>query len=458
MELLSVPGPLSGWGRFPVEPGHLFRPEKRAGVADVLRRGGQPTYVSRGLGRSYGDAALNRDAGVISHLRLNRFLDWDPQAGTLECEAGASFDDILAFALPRGWMLPVTPGTRYVTVGGALAADVHGKNHHRDGTIAGFVDELSLLTPGEGVLRCSPAENADVFWATLGGMGLTGAILSARLRLRPVESAHMRVSYRRAPNLAAALEGFARPEADAPYSVAWIDCLAGGRSLGRSVLMLGEHAPAAALPASVRDPLARAGRGGPGVPFDLPSASLNRFTVAAFNAVYYAAHRDADGKLVPLDAFFYPLDAVQGWNRVYGRRGFVQFQAAVPLEGGERAVAALLERISGSRRSSFLAVLKRFGPANPGLLSFPFPGYTLALDLPAAPGIREFLQELNRLALDHGGRVYLAKDAVLDAETFAAMYPALPRFLDIRRRLDPEGRISSSLGRRLGITPAGGAA
>jgi FAD/FMN-containing dehydrogenase len=454
MELLSVNDRLSGWGRFPVESANVFRPEKRGGVAEVLRHGAQTSYVSRGLGRSYGDAALNQDAGVISHLRLNRILAWDPEAGTLECEAGTSFHDLLAFLLPRGWMLPVTPGTRYVTVGGALAADVHGKNHHRDGTIARFVDELTLLAPGTGILRCSPAENADVFWATIGGMGLTGAILSARLRLRRVESSYMRVRYRKAPHLDAALQLFSGPEGDAPYSVAWIDCVARGRSMGRSVLMLGDHAPAADLPASVRDPLARSGKGRPGVPFDLPSGTLNRFTVAAFNAVYYAAHRDGADRQVPLDAFFYPLDAVQGWNRVYGSRGFVQYQAAVPLEAGPRAIAELLERISASGRSSFLAVLKRFGPANPGLLSFPMDGYTLALDLPAAPGIREFLHGLNRVALDHGGRVYLAKDAVLDAETFAAMYPGLPRFREVRARLDPDGLISSSLGRRLGITGA----
>jgi len=449
-----VTGRLAGWGRFPVETCRLFRPEKRAGIGGVLDAGGQPHYISRGLGRSYGDAALNRGAGVISHLRLNRFLSFDPAAGVLECEAGASFDEILAFALPRGFMLPVTPGTRFVTVGGAIAADVHGKNHHHDGTIARYVDELTLLTPGEGVLRCSATENAEVFWATAGGMGLTGAILSARLRLRRGESAHVRVDHVRAPDLDAALDAFARTDADYPYSVAWIDCLAKGRSMGRSVLMLGDHAPADALPRSVRDPLARPERTRPGVPFDLPSATLNRLTVGAFNALYYATHRDGAGKLVPLDAFFYPLDAVPGWNRLYGRRGFVQYQAAVPMEAGPAAVAALLERISRSGRSSFLAVLKRFGPANPGLLSFPVAGYTLALDLPAGPGIGEFVHGLNRLALERGGRVYLAKDALLDAETFAAMYPALPRFREIRRRLDPEGRLSSSLSRRVGITPA----
>ena len=448
-------GKLAGWGRFPVETCRLFRPEKRAGVAAVLASGGQPHYVSRGLGRSYGDAALNRDAGVISHLRLNRFLAFDPETGVLECEAGASVHDILQFALPRGWMLPVTPGTRFVTVGGAIAADVHGKNHHRDGTFARFVDEITLLTPGEGVLRCSATENADVFWATAGGMGLTGPILAARFRLRRVESAWMRVDQVRARDLEGALDGFARADAGYPYSVAWIDCLAGGRSLGRSVLMLGDHAPAAALPRSVRDPLARPARGRPGVPFALPSAALNRFTVAAFNAAYHATHRDTAGRMVPLDTFFYPLDAVAEWNRLYGRRGFVQFQAAVPTEGGAQALAALLERISRSRRPSFLAVLKRLGAANPGLLSFPIAGYTLALDLPASAGIREFVHGLNRLALDHGGRVYLAKDAVLDAETFAAMHPRLPEFQAMRRRLDPEGRLSSSLARRVGITPAG---
>ncbi|HEY8489467.1 MAG TPA: FAD-binding oxidoreductase [Dehalococcoidia bacterium] len=447
---------LAGWGRFPVERCHLFRPERRDAVPAILASGGQPSYVARGLGRSYGDAALNAGAGVIGYERLNRFIAFDPESGVLECEAGASLAEIIQHFLPRGYFLPVTPGTKFVTVGGAIAADVHGKNHHRDGTIARFVQEFTLLTPGGEVLTCSPDRNEDVFWATAGGMGLTGVILTAKVRLRPVETAYVLVDYQKARNLEEALGLFAESDEQYQYSVAWIDCLARGAAMGRAVLMRGNHAPAAALPRGVRDPLALPGKGWRAVPVELPSGLLNRFTVGAFNAVYYGRHRDVRGEVVDLETFFYPLDSVHHWNRMYGRRGFVQYQVALPPAAGPRGLAELLRRLAGSRRASFLAVLKRFGPANPGLLSFPMEGYTLALDLPVGPGLVPFLHELDRVVLEHGGRVYLAKDAVLTPETFAAMYPNLERFREIKRRLDPQGLLSSSMARRLGMVAGEG--
>lgn len=447
--------PLSGWGRFPVERCHLYRPERREAVPAILASGGQPSYVARGLGRSYGDAALNAGAGVVACERLNRFIAFDPETDALECEAGVSLAEIVRHFLPRGYFLPVTPGTKFVTLGGAIAADVHGKNHHRDGTIANFVEEFTLLTPAGEVLTCSPARNADVFWATVGGMGLTGVILTAKLRLRRVETAYVLVDYQKARNLEEALALFAESDEQYQYSVAWIDCLAGGGEMGRAVLMRGNHAPASALPPRVRDPLALPRKGWRGVPVDAPSGLLNRFTVAAFNAVYYGRHRDVRGQAVDLETFFYPLDSIHHWNRMYGRRGFVQYQVALPLESGPQGLTELLRRLAGSRRPSFLAVLKRFGPANPGLLSFPFQGYTLALDLPVAPGLVPFLHQLDRVVLQHGGRVYLAKDAVLTPESFAAMYPNLERFRQVKARLDPQGLLSSSLARRVGIVDAG---
>ncbi|HEX5724537.1 MAG TPA: FAD-binding oxidoreductase [Longimicrobiaceae bacterium] len=443
--------PLSGWGRFPVQACRLYRPEKRSELAEVLRSHPAGGCVSRGLGRAYGDAALNQDGGVVSHLRLNRLLDFDPATGVLECEAGVSFAEILATFLPRGWFLPVTPGTKFVTVGGAVAADVHGKNHHRDGTIARFVERLTLLTPARGVLHCSPDENTEVFWATVGGMGLTGAILAVRLRLAPVESAYVTVDEERTPHVDAALERFAESDDGYRYSVAWIDCLATGRALGRGVLMRGNHAPAAQ--ARGRDPLALPHRRGTRVPVELPAGTLNRFSVAAFNRLYRAAHPDRAGRLVDLDAFFYPLDAVRDWNRLYGRRGFVQYQAVLPLERGRDGMVRLLEALAASRRPSFLAVLKRFGDANPGLLSFPLAGYTLALDLPVAAGLVEFVHGLDRVVLEHGGRVYLAKDATLTPASFAAMYPQAERFRAVKAELDPEGVLTSSLARRVGLAP-----
>ena len=439
---------LSGWGRHPVETCRVFRPEKASELGEVIGARVDGGVISRGLGRAYGDAALNAKGAVVSHLRLNRMLGFDPATGVLECEAGVSFADVVETFLPRGWFLPVTPGTKHVTVGGALAADVHGKNHHRDGTIAAFVESFRLLTPGRGLLRCSRDENADVFRATLGGMGLTGAILSARIRLMRVESAWVTVDYARAAGLDDALRRFAESDARHRYSVAWIDCLATGRSLGRGVLMQGDHAPASAV---AGDPFAVRRSAQAGVMLDAPSALLNRYTVGAFNRLYHAAHPDRAGKRVPLDSFFYPLDAVGDWNRLYGRRGFVQYQAVLPAEGGEGALARLLERVAASGRASFLAVLKRFGEANDCLLSFPMAGWTLTLDLPVARGLDELLRELDRTVLDGGGRVYLAKDAALSPETFAAMYPNAARFREVKRLVDPYGEISSSLARRVGL-------
>lgn len=434
-----------------MESCNVYRPERRADVGRILADGEESSYISRGLGRSYGDAALNQGAGVISHVRLNRFLGFNPETEILECEAGVSLAEIIEVFLPRGFFLPVTPGTKFVTVGGAIASDVHGKNHHQDGTLARFLVDFRLQIPSGEVLTCSPEENRELFWATVGGMGLTGAILSARIRLRPVESAYVEVDYQKARNLDEALAAFTESDAGYRYSVAWIDCLASGKSLGRSVLMRGNDALQDQVRAAGHDPLALPRRRVLSVPFDAPSISLNRFSIGALNTLYYASHRNAAGRLVDFDSFFYPLDSVHHWNRLYGRQGFVQYQAAFPTETAEDGLRELLERLAMAGRASFLAVLKRFGVANEGLLSFPFEGYTLALDLPGAPGIQEFLRRLDELVLRFGGRVYLAKDALLSPDTFAAMYPRAQEFRSIKQRVDPLGRLSSSLARRIGL-------
>jgi FAD/FMN-containing dehydrogenase len=446
-----VTRPLSGWGRFPVECCKVYRPESRRHLAAILESNALPSLISYGLGRSYGDAALNKDGGVICHTRLNRFLAFDAQAGVLECEAGVSLAEILHYFQPRGFFLPVTPGTKFVTVGGAIAADVHGKNHHQDGTFGNFVLDFKLLTPNGETLCCAPDSNSEVFWAALGGMGLTGVILSARIKLRPVQSAYVLVGYQKAENLEDALERMTESDVRYQYSVAWIDCLATGRQIGRAVLMRGNHAKASELPGSIRKPLAQPPFRRCTLPFDFPSLALNSLTVRAFNAFYYRAHRSAALQLVDLEKFFYPLDAIHHWNRLYGRRGFVQYQVALPLDGGLQGLKEVLTQLARSRRASFLAVLKRFGKPNRGLLSFPIQGYTLALDLPVTRGLVPFLHELDRVVLNYGGRIYLAKDAVMTSQTFAAMYPMLEQFRAIKSRLDPRGLLSSSLGRRLAI-------
>jgi decaprenylphospho-beta-D-ribofuranose 2-oxidase len=449
-----TPTVLGGWGRFPLARCQVFRPERRAAVAETLAAKAAPTFIARGLGRSYGDAALNADGGVIVHDRLDRVLGFDAARGALHCEAGVSIADILRWWLPRGWFPSVTPGTKSVTLGGAIAADIHGKNHHRDGTNAAVVDELTLLTAEGETLRCSRTEHADVFWATVGGMGLTGMILDARLRLRPVETAWLRVDYRKARDLDETLSVFASSDAGSLYSVAWIDCLARGRATGRTVIMHGEHATVAEARAAGHAPFEIPRGVAATVPVDMPGALLNPLSVRVFNAVYYAAHREAR-RLVSVDRFFYPLDGVAHWNRLYGRRGLAQYQIVLPPDEARRGLVTLLERLSGSGRPSFLAVLKRFGPEGPGLLSFPRDGYTLALDLPVRDGLVAFLRELEGVVLARGGRVYLAKDATTSPEAVRAMYPRLDEFLAIKARLDPRGVLSSSLARRLGLVSGG---
>lgn len=362
-----------------------------------------------------------------------------------------SFAEIIETFVPRGFFPPVTPGTKFVTVGGAIAANIHGKNHHRDGSIANFVSEFRLLTPDGQVRMCSPAVDRDIFWATAGGMGLTGMLLTAKLRLERVESAYVLADYQKARNLGEALELMAATDDRFRYSVAWMDCLARGDSLGRSVLMRGNHAAAGDLPREIRNPMALPKRVEFSVPFDLPSFALNRASIGAFNTLYYALHRNAGRRLVDFEHFFYPLDRIKSWNRLYGKRGFVQHQIALPLDGGQEALKALVRRLSDSGRASFLAVLKRLGAADLGPLSFPIEGYTLALDIPLSRDLVLFLHALDRIVQGCGGRVYLAKDAVLRPETFVAMYPRLDAFRALKARLDPKDRLSSSLARRLRI-------
>ncbi len=409
------------------------------------------TLLPRGLGRSYGDSALNADGAVILTERLGRILDLDEDGQTVTCEGGTSLARLLAFLVPRGFFLPVVPGTRFVTVGGALAADVHGKNHHIDGGFGRHVEELTLLTSSVETLRCSPDENAEAFDATIGGMGLTGFILSARLRILPVETPFVRVVKRRSKDLDQTLARLYEEEHLSRYSVAWIDGLARGRSLGRGVLMRGDHVPLAELPPgqSSRGHFPEAA--GPSIPFDVPPFVLGPTSIAAFNALYFAAGREGTS-LSGFGSFFFPLDAIGAWNRLYGRRGFVQYQALLPREAAAEGCRLLLEEISRERAASFLAVLKTTGPEGRGLLSFPRPGVTLGLDLPnIGERLRPLARRLDEILLRLGGRLYLAKDALTDATTFAAMYPRLPEFRAARSRLDPLRRFSSAQARRLGL-------
>ena len=378
-------------------------------------------------------------------------LSFDEKTGVLSCEAGVSLEAIIESMLPRGWFVPTTPGTKFVTVGGAIAADVHGKNHHVDGSFGQFVEALDLMVASGEVVRCSATEDPDLFWATIGGMGLTGVIVSASVRLMRVESAWYDVEYRRYGDLDGVLEGIRDTNAGYRYSVAWIDCLASGRSLGRSVLMLGRDVRAADLPRKLcQRPLHVPSKLGKVVPIDFPSIALNPLSVKAFNAVFYGAHKSKQA-FVDYDTYFYPLDGIDGWNRIYGKRGFLQYQALLPPETTRQGLVELLETISRARRASFLAVLKSCGPASQGHLSYLYPGHTLALDFPNEGDVRGFTETLDEILLRHGGRLYLAKDSVMSAETFASMYPRLDEFRAVKARVDPEQRFVSSQARRVGI-------
>lgn len=446
---------LSGWGNYQPEVCHVFRPHRLRDVTSAVEHGGQTNYISRGLGRSYGDSAVNAGGGVIQHTELDRFLSFNEATGTLKAEAGASLEKIIKTFVPRGWFPPVTPGTRFVTLGGMIAADVHGKNHHADGSIGNFIDGFDLLKADGDVIHCSREKNDDVFRATLGGMGLTGVILNATLRLKKIDSSYINVQYERAANLDAVLQSMIEHDDKYRYSVAWIDCLASGKSLGRSVLLRGDHAKPSELPGALRaEPLCLPKDKHKSVPFNFPEIALNPLSVKTFNALYHWKHGDG-AKAVHYEHYFYPLDSVHHWNRMYGKRGFIQYQVALPPEQGLKGLTALLERLVRSKRASFLAVLKTFGQTGEGLLSFPMPGPTLALDLPNRPGLVDLTRELDAIVLDHGGRLYLAKDACMTAATFAKMYPNLDAFRQIKQRIDPDNVFSSSQARRLGIVPGG---
>ena len=348
--------------------------------------------------------------------------------------------------------MPITPGTKHVTIGGAIAADVHGKNHHGAGSFGGFVRDLRLLVANGDVVDCSPTENRDVFWATVGGMGLTGIVLDARLELRRVETAYCKMSMRRARNLDESLELFSEMDRQARYSVAWIDCLSKGRSLGRSVVMLANDAAIQDLPARRRRrPLAIGRSSRMVVPVDMPAFVLNPWCMRAFNALYYSTHGDRES-IISYEAYFYPLDRLRAWNRVYGKRGFIQYQALFPRETSRRGLIELLELVSASGRASFLAVLKASGPRGDGLMSFLSPGHTIALDLVnTGNDLMTLTRAMDAIVVRHGGRIYLAKDSTTTPEAFAAMYPEAVRFRRVKERIDPNHCFMSAQARRLGL-------
>jgi L-gulonolactone oxidase len=391
-----------------------------------------------GLRRSYGDTCINDNGAVVDMTGLDHVTSFDSATGLLVAEAGISLKDVLRLAVPAGWFLPVTPGTKFVTLGGAVANDVHGKNHHRAGTIGRWIRRLDLLQSDGTKRSLGPEDLTGAFAATIGGLGLTGVITRVALQLVPIASSNMQVENIPFENLAEFFALAAASDATHDYTVAWVDCLARGRTLGRGIFTRARHGTDGEL----RVHPAR----GPSVPVDAPGFLLNRLSLAAFNELYYRFAGRPRQATMSYEPFFYPLDAIENWNRLYGRRGFYQYQSVVPSANAEAATAEMLRRIADAGQGSFLAVLKRFGDVpSPGLLSFPMQGTTLALDFAnRGPQTLSLLDKLDAIVREAGGRLYPAKDGRIPASMFQAGYPALDRF---RPHIDPG--MSSAFRRRI---------
>lgn len=401
---------VSNWGNFPVVEKEMKSEDAIEKIKDFVRNNDE--IIARGNGRCYGDAALSEH--IFSTKRLNKFISFDRLNGIIECESGVLLSEVLEVVVPQGYFLYVTPGTKFITIGGAIASDVHGKNHHAEGCFSDYLVEFSMLNESSEVITCSRTENAVKFWATIGGMGLTGIILKAKFKLKNIETAYIRQETIKAKDLDEIFRLFDESQSWS-YNTAWIDCLQKGEHLGRSILMRGEHAFKHQLTRKIaQNPLRLKKKFIPTIPFFLPGILLNRLTAKLFNYVYFNKQRN--GKVdsyVDYETFFYPLDVVNDWNKMYGKKGFIQYQLVIPKKNGKEGMRKILETIAKSGNGSFLAVLKLFGKNNPEAHnSFPINGYTLALDFKVNSKLKDLVQQLDAIVEEYGGRIYLTKDSM----------------------------------------------
>jgi decaprenylphospho-beta-D-ribofuranose 2-oxidase len=438
---------LAGWGNFPVAESYIVNPRNEQDAREDLEKG---KLIARGLGRSYGDQAVNDNNYVAICTKLDHFLHWDEKEGILECEAGVSLEEIIVSFGSKGWLPMICPGTKFVTIGGAIANDIHGKAHHIDGSFVNCVLSFTILLADGTIVEASRTGNADLFWANFGGLGLLGIILTARLKLRKIETTYFRQKSIKIRGLDHMLEALDQYDQDYNYSVAWIDALAKGSKSGSGVLTLGNAAKLNELPEKLRDnPLKLHAASKLMVPFFLPSFALNGLTVRILNRVI-AFIQNSPKEFIHYEKFFFPLDAINNWNRGYGKRGFIQYQFVIPEDNGKKNLTEILEMIATSGCTPFLNVFKRMGDGQ-GILSFPFKGYTLAIDFPVTKGLFSFTPKLDAKVLSAGGRLYLGKDALLQESTFKAMYPRYEQWMAVKRKYDPANRFTSNISRRLGL-------
>ncbi len=411
------------WGRYPKAKHHSIPLYWQSELPEFDH---SKTYLAYGLGRSYGDSCLNDQGELLVTSGLNKIISFDSQTGIIECEAGLSLQDLINFALPQGWFLPVSPGTKFVTIGGAIANDIHGKNHHQAGTFGSFVKSFKLLRSNQTIYHCSPTNNLNLFNATIAGLGLTGLIVSARIQLKKVRGPLIQQEVIKFQGLEEFME-ISQSSAGYEYTVAWLDCVSSGENFARGHFIRGNHSETSSTNYVYRKlPLT--------VPFNFPSFALNKYSVKAFNHLYYNRQIPKEKKSeVHYDPFFYPLDGVSNWNRIYGSAGLLQFQCVVPFNDGLAGIKEIMKMVVASGRASFLAVLKEFGDIpSPGMLSFPRAGITLCLDFPNCVATRELLKRLDLKVRELGGASYPAKDAIFPKESFMVYYPRWKEFTEFK--------------------------
>ncbi|MBT8185488.1 MAG: FAD-binding oxidoreductase [Eudoraea sp.] len=429
----------TSWGNYPKVKATSVTISETNQLKSLLKE--VDDVITYGNGRSYGDSALNDT--VVCIKPKNYFLNFDKENGLLHLQAGALLSEILEFSVPRGWFLKVSPGTKLITVGGAIASDIHGKNHHVEGCFSACVAELNLLLPNGEIVRCSQTENVDLFRATCGGMGLTGVIMDAMIYLKKINSRFIEQKTIKTKNLQETFEAFEKYK-NQPYSVAWIDCLAKNNKMGRSLLMTGDFSNDGRLDFKPRKKL--------NVPFYFPSFVLNTLSVKIFNSFYYGKVKSGiTESLVDFETFFYPLDSINNWNRIYGKNGFTQYQFILPKDNSFQGLEEILKAIASSGKGSFLSVLKLYGKENENYLSFPIEGYSLALDFKIEKGLFRLLDDLDKIVLNNGGRIYLAKDARVSKETFEQGYPKIAEFRKLRKQYNMHEKFNSIQSKRLGI-------